>query len=100
MLARELIEDYTRELPDLVHGREGVVREHVTVPPDHAEDGPLNIYTLTPERVRRRTPEEWRSCASPKSASGASAIAPSTTCSTSRSWHRKMGGSTYPARSA
>jgi hypothetical protein len=45
-------------LPDLVHGREGTVRDHVTVPPEPTEDGALNIYSLTPERVRHRTTEE------------------------------------------
>jgi len=54
----DLIEEYIRELPDLVHGREGTVREHVTVPPEPPEDGSLNIYKPTPERVRQRTPEE------------------------------------------
>ena len=44
--------------PDLVHGREGTVREHVTVPPEPADDGAPSVYELTPERVRRRTPEE------------------------------------------
>jgi hypothetical protein len=53
-----LVEEYIRELPYLVHGREGTVRDHVTVPPETAENGPLNIYTLTPERIRLRTPEE------------------------------------------
>jgi site-specific DNA recombinase len=54
----DLIEEYIRELPDLVHGREGTVREHVTVPPEPAEDGTPSVYKLTPERVRKRTPEE------------------------------------------
>ena len=53
-----LIEEYIRELPDLVHGREGTVREHVSVPPEPTGDGYLNIYKLTPERVRCRTPKE------------------------------------------
>lgn len=53
-----LIEEYIRELPDLVHGRQGTIREHVTVPPEPAEDGSPNIYKLMPERIRRRTPEE------------------------------------------
>ena len=30
----ELIEEYIRELPDLVHGREGTVREQVIAPPE------------------------------------------------------------------
>jgi site-specific DNA recombinase len=54
----DLIEGYIRELPDLVHGREGTVREHVTMPPEATEDGTPNVYKLTPERVRQRTPEE------------------------------------------
>ena len=54
----QLVEEYLRDLPDLVEGTGIPIREYETVPPESAEDGSLNIYTLTPERVRRRTPEE------------------------------------------
>jgi hypothetical protein len=32
-----LVEEYIRGLPDLVHGREGTVREHATLPPERTE---------------------------------------------------------------
>ena len=56
----QLVEEYLRDLPDLVEGAGTPVREYETAPPEPAEDGSLNIYTLTPERVRRRTPEEMK----------------------------------------
>ena len=53
-----LVEEYIRELPDLVHGREGTVRDYVTDPPERTKDNPHGLYRLTPEHIRRRTPEE------------------------------------------
>ena len=61
--ARELdeledqIEEYLGDLPDLLD-RSLPIREYETVPPERTEDGPPPIYTLTPERIRPRTPEE------------------------------------------
>jgi hypothetical protein len=56
----QLVEEYLRALPDLVEGDETPVREYETVPPERepGPDGSLPIYTLTPERIRYRTPEE------------------------------------------
>ena len=60
----QLVEEYLRDLPDLVEGAGAPVREYETVPPERepglepGPDGSLPIYTLTPERIRERTPEE------------------------------------------
>ncbi len=53
-----LVEEYVRDLPDLVHGTEAPVRNHETVPPERAEGDTLRPYKLGPENIRRRTPEE------------------------------------------
>jgi hypothetical protein len=54
------VEEYLRDLPDLVEGTGTPVREYETVPPgqEAGPDGSLPIYTLTPECIRYRTPEE------------------------------------------
>jgi DNA invertase Pin-like site-specific DNA recombinase len=56
----QLVEEYLHALPDLVEGTGAPIREYETVPPEREEgpDGSLPIYTLTPERIRYRTPEE------------------------------------------
>jgi len=56
----QLVEEYLRDLPDLVEGPGTPIREYETVPPERepGPDGPLPIYTLTPECIRYRTPEE------------------------------------------
>jgi hypothetical protein len=56
----QLVEEYLHALPDLVEGTGTPIREYETVPPEREEgpDGSLPIYTLTPERIRYRTPEE------------------------------------------
>ena len=51
------VDEYLRDLPELV-GWERVVREYETVPKERAEDNPLGVYTLAPEAIRERTPEE------------------------------------------
>ena len=53
-----LIEAYLRDLPELVRGTGLGVREYETVPEERTPDNPLGVYTLTPDRVRERTPEE------------------------------------------
>ena len=59
----QLVEEYLRDLPHLVD-RKPLVREYETVPPERepglepGPDGSLPIYTLGPERIRERTPEE------------------------------------------
>lgn len=54
-----LVEEYLRDLPELVRGAGlGEVREYETIPEDRNADNPLGVYTLTPERVRDRTPGE------------------------------------------
>jgi hypothetical protein len=50
-----LVEEYLRDLPDLV-GRTGQIREYEVVPPEGA--GRLEPFTLSPERIRKRSPEE------------------------------------------
>jgi hypothetical protein len=60
----QLVEEYLRDLPDLVEGPGTPIQEYETVPPERepglapGSDGPLPIYTLTPECIRYRTPEE------------------------------------------
>ena len=51
------IEEYLEDLPYLVD-RVPPVREYETVAPKRNEDESLPIYTLTPERIRRRSLEE------------------------------------------
>lgn len=51
------IPEFLADLPYLVD-RSLPVRGYETVPPERGEDGPLPVYTLTPERIRERTPEE------------------------------------------
>ena len=52
------------DLPDLVEGLGTSIREYETVPPERetglelGPDGSFPIYTLTPECIRYRTPEE------------------------------------------
>ena len=52
-----LVEEHLRDLPHLV-GRERVVRECETVPPERIEDNPLGLYELTPESIRYLGEEE------------------------------------------
>jgi hypothetical protein len=59
-----LIEEYLRELPYLVHGRDKVVRDY-THTEEHEErerkvreEGRLPIFTVSPEMFRERTPKE------------------------------------------
>jgi hypothetical protein len=58
------IEEYIRELPCLVHGREGTVRdrayteEHEERKRKAREEGRLPIFPVSPEIFRERTPEE------------------------------------------
>jgi hypothetical protein len=59
-----LIEEYIRELPGLVHGSEGTVRDH-TYSEEHEErnrkareEGRLPIFPVSPEMFRERTSEE------------------------------------------
>jgi hypothetical protein len=60
----QLVEEYLRDLPYLVEGAGTPIREYETVPPEREaglKPGPgdsLPIYTLTPVRIRYRTPEE------------------------------------------
>jgi hypothetical protein len=59
-----LIEEYLRELPDLVHGRDKVVRnythteEHEERERKIREEGGLPVFTVSPKMFRERTPEE------------------------------------------
>jgi hypothetical protein len=61
-----LIEEYIRELPSLVHGREGAVRdyayteEHEERKRKAREEGRLPIFPISPEVFRERTPEEMQ----------------------------------------
>ena len=59
-----LIEEYIRELPCLVHGREGTVRAHAYTE-EHEErkrkareEGRLPVFSVSTEMFRERTPEE------------------------------------------
>ena len=59
-----LIEEYIRELPSLVHGREGAVRDHAYTD-EHEErkrkareEGRLPMFPISPEMFRERTQEE------------------------------------------
>jgi hypothetical protein len=52
-----LVEEYLRDLPDLV-SRMPVIRNYETVPPERDEVGGLALYTLTPERIRFLSEEE------------------------------------------
>lgn len=60
----QLVEEYLRDLPDLVEGTGTPIREYETVLPERepglepGPDGSLPIYTLTPECIRYHTPEE------------------------------------------
>jgi len=53
------VEDYLKDLPYLVN-RSVPLQEYETVPPQHEPglDDELPIYELSPERIRRHTPEE------------------------------------------
>lgn len=53
------MEEYLLDLPELVRGA-GLAepRDYETVPEERTSDNPLGVYTLTPERVRDRTPGE------------------------------------------
>jgi site-specific DNA recombinase len=59
-----LIEEYIRELPSLVHGREGAVRDYAYTEEQEErkrkarEEGRLPIFPISPEIFRGRTPEE------------------------------------------
>ncbi len=53
----ELAEELARDLPHLLDARR-IVRDHDTIPNERTEENPLGLYTLTPDRIRRRTPEE------------------------------------------
>ena len=53
-----LVEEYLGDLPDLIEGTTIHVQRHETVPPERTPENPLGIYTLTPERIRKRAPEE------------------------------------------
>jgi hypothetical protein len=52
-----LVEEYLRDLPDLV-SRMPIIRNYETVPPERDEIGGLALYTLTPERIRFLSEEE------------------------------------------
>ena len=56
----ELVEAYLRDLPELVRGAglEEPREYETTGTQEKSEENPLGVYTLTPERVRERTPEE------------------------------------------
>lgn len=54
-----LVEEYLRDLPDLVGWRRAV-RGYETVPEERTPENPLGAYTLTPERIRHRSAEEIR----------------------------------------
>jgi chromosome segregation ATPase len=54
----EEIPKFLADLPDLIEGSADHVQEYETVPPERTEENPLGIYTLTPERIRQREPEE------------------------------------------
>lgn len=60
----DLIDEHLRELPFLVQGRDGVIRDHVYTDEheererEAREDGRLPIFPLSPEMFRERTPEE------------------------------------------
>ena len=61
---RTIVEEYLRELPHLVHGRDEVIREH-TYTEEHekrwieaADGGRLPVFSPSPEMFRERTPEE------------------------------------------
>lgn len=52
-----LIEEYLRDLPDLV-GRRRVMRDHVTIPAARTPENPRGIYRPSPDRIRRKTAGE------------------------------------------
>ena len=54
----DMVEEYLRDLPELVRGAGWEVREYETVPEERTHDNPFGIYTLTPEHIRERTSEE------------------------------------------
>jgi hypothetical protein len=62
----DLIEEYLRELPYLVHGRDKVIRdyayteEHEERKRKAREEGRLPIFPISPEVFRERTPEEMQ----------------------------------------
>jgi hypothetical protein len=52
-----LVEEYLKDLPYLMD-RMPVIREYETIGAERTPDNPLEIYTLTPERVRSLSEEE------------------------------------------
>ena len=60
----DLIDEHLRELPFLMQGRDGAIRDHAyTVAHEEhereaREEGRLPIFSLSPEMFRERTPEE------------------------------------------
>jgi site-specific DNA recombinase len=52
-----LVEEYLKDLPDLV-GRMPLIRNYETVPPERDEVGGLALYMLAPERIRFLSEEE------------------------------------------
>lgn len=60
----DLIDEYLKELPELVHGRENLVREHAYTEEheerrrEAREEDRVPIFPLSPEMFRERTPEE------------------------------------------
>jgi hypothetical protein len=53
-----LVEDYLADLPYLVRGSGIPVRDHEVVGPERTPENHLGVYVLTPDNVRKRTPEE------------------------------------------
>jgi hypothetical protein len=53
-----LVEEYLGDLPDLIEGTTIHIQEYETVLPERTPENPLGIYKLTPERIRKRAPEE------------------------------------------
>jgi hypothetical protein len=53
-----LVDEYLRDLPELVEGSGVELRDYETIPEDRTETNLLGAYKLTPERVRTLTEEE------------------------------------------
>ncbi len=54
----EEIPEFLADLPDLIEGTTDYVQEYETIPAERTAENPLGIYTLAPDRLRKRKPEE------------------------------------------
>ncbi len=54
----EEIPEFLVDLPDLIEGGSDYVQGYETIPAELTTENRLGIYTLTPDRIRKRRPEE------------------------------------------